>query len=201
MDAEFWDGMYRESERRWSGEPNGALVDEAAALTAGRALDVGCGEGADAIWLAWRGWKVTATDVSQVALDRAETAARDAGVEVTFLQADHAATPPEAGAFDLVSMCYFPLLRSAGPQAARGGLDAVAPGGLLLVVSHDLTHRPEHWHGPDPEEFLRPEEFAALLGEDWHVEVQETRPRRAPEGNPHADDIVLRARRRGARAR
>lgn len=195
MDAEFWDEMYREREQRWSGEPNGALVDEVAALTPGRALDVGCGEGADAIWLASQGWKATGTDVSQVALERAEHAARDAGVEVAFLQADHAATVPEAGAFDLVSVFYFPLLRSAGPEAARGLIEAVAAGGLLLVVSHDLSHRPEHWHGPDPEEFLRVDEFAALLGEDWRVEVQETRPRRTPEGNPHIDDVVLRARR------
>lgn len=79
-DAELWDERYRESHRIWSGKPNAALVREVEGLAPGRALDLGCGEGADAVWLAREGWQVTATDISRVALDRAAEHAADAGV-------------------------------------------------------------------------------------------------------------------------
>src|SRR3954471_21898208 len=85
--AAEWDERYTGSPQIWSGNPNGALVAEVAALAPGRALDVGCGEGADAVWLATRGWRVTALDVSEVALDRAAQHARAAGVAVAWLHA------------------------------------------------------------------------------------------------------------------
>lgn len=200
MDETFWNEMYREGgHQRWSGEPNGALVAEVSGWTPGRALDVGCGEGTDAIWLARNGWQVTATDISRVALERAERAGKEAGVEVRWLHADLLAAPPEAGAFDLVSLQYFPIHRDRGPAAARGLVDAVAPGGVLLVVSHDLSGQPEGWHGPAPEEFYHPGELAALLGEGWTVEVNEPRERpHVPQGNPHIRDVILRVRRAAA---
>lgn len=82
-----WDDRYRASDKIWSGQPNGTLVAEIADAAPGRALDVGCGEGADAVWLALRGWPVTALDVSSVALDRAANAAREAGVDIEWLHA------------------------------------------------------------------------------------------------------------------
>src|SRR5690606_5145575 len=109
------------------------------------ALDVGCGEGADAVWLARQGWKVTAVEVSQVALDRARLAADAAGVAVEWVHADVTSDAPERGAYDLVSLQY-PALPSAGADATIGALlAAVAPNGTLLVVGHafsddDLEH-------------------------------------------------------------
>ncbi len=141
-DAAAWDERYGASDQIWSGDPNGALVAEVADLppgpTARRALDVGCGEGADAVWLARRGWQVTALDVSRVALDRAERHARDAGVEVTWVHAGLVEADLPVGGFDLVSAQYPVLLRTPGATAERTLADLVAPGGTLLVVHHDL---------------------------------------------------------------
>jgi len=195
-DAQYWDNRYQEfDEKMWSGEPNGALVAEATALAPGRALDLGCGEGGDALWLAGRGWQVTATDISQVALDRS---ARLAGADaVTWIRTDVAVTPPAAGAYDLVSAQYFPILRQPDHATMRGVLAAVAPGGTLLFVSHDLTGHEGHMDF-DPSTLYEPAEVATLLDDRWTIDVNEIRPRpHTPNGNPHVKDIVLRARRTG----
>ena len=191
-----WDDMYRSREQLFSGNPNGVLVAEIVDLPPGRALDVGCGEGADALWLARRGWQVTAVDISEVALQRA--AANDVEHSVTWSRADLATTPPPAGAFDLVSLQYFPLLRSSGPSAVRGLLDAVAPGGTLLCGSHALSdlelHPPE---GFDPADYYQPDDVVRLLDGAWDILINESRPRSvlAPAGTHHAHDTVLRAKR------
>src|SRR5688572_32867618 len=102
--AAEWDARYSEGEgAKWSGRPNGRLVAEVAGLTPGRALDVGCGEGADAIWLARSGWTVTAIDVSDVAVRRAREAAESAGATVEWVCGDVLRTPFPARSFDLVS--------------------------------------------------------------------------------------------------
>ncbi|NXY98465.1 class I SAM-dependent methyltransferase [Streptomyces sp. BR123] len=137
-DQAFWDSRYRESDRIWSGSPNAALVREVAGLAPGRALDLGCGEGADAVWLARQGWQVTGTDISEVALERAAAHAAEAGVadRVDLRRHDLTESFP-AGEFDLVSACFlhnygdFPRARVLRTAAA-----AVAPGGILLVVGH-----------------------------------------------------------------
>lgn len=196
-----WDRRYGEREKLWSGQPNGALVAEVADLPPGRVLDVGCGEGADAIWLARRGWDVTAVEVSGVALERATAHARDAGVRVRWVHAGlvEAGFPPRS--FDLVSAQYPALLRTPGQTAEHALLDAVAPGGILLLVHHAGmdTHVP-HEGGPDPADYVWPPMVTALLDDDWVVEVDEQRPRAAaPDsgaGAHHRDDVVLRARRR-----
>ncbi len=118
---------------------------------------------------------------------------------VAWTHGDPLATPPPAGTFDLVCALYFPLRRDAGPRALRGIPAAVAPGGTLLVVGHDLTGTPEHEHherGFDTGDYYGTDDLAALLDHDWTVEIHETRPRAAiPEGSPHTRDTVLRARR------
>ena len=144
--ATEWDARYSERDgARWSGRPNGRLLAEVASLTPGRALDVGCGEGADAIWLARNGWTVTAIDISEVAVIRAREAAERAGAAVEWVRGDVLQTPFPAGSFDLVSMQYPALPKAAGEAAVRKLLDTVRPGGLLLAVYHDLDdeHR-EH---------------------------------------------------------
>ena len=194
----LWDQRYAEKGTLWSGQPNGALVSETRGLHPGRVLDVGCGEGADAVWLAEQGWAVTALEVSKVALDRAVRQAEQRGVTVNWLHCGlvEAALPPAS--FDLVSAQYPALLRTEHNAAERALLSAVAPGGMLLVVHHPLPTAEEATsHGFDHRDYVGLAEVAALLDENWRIEVNETRPRHvaAGAGAHHTEDVVLRARR------
>jgi SAM-dependent methyltransferase len=198
--ADEWDARYGEHEgARWSGRPNGRLVVEVTDLTPGRALDIGCGEGADAIWLARRGWTVTAIDVSEVAVGRARAAAELANAAVEWICGDALQTGFPAGSFDLVSMQYPALPKAAGEVAVRALLDTVRPGGLLLAVYHDLDdeHR-EHMksQGVDPADYVDADDLHQLLGDDFTVELDTVEPRiDPPPDTPHIADVVLRARR------
>ncbi len=197
--ADAWDQRYTDTAQVWSGRPNTALVTEATGLPPGRALDVGCGEGADAVWLAGQGWDVTALDVSQVALRRAAQHAEQADAKVQWVHAGllDAALPHTT--FDLVSAQYPALLRTDNHDAERKLLASVAPGGLLLVVHHgDVDTAQAKANGFDPADYMSPADVAVLLDDSWHVEVDETRPRHVSggAGSHHTHDIVLRARRR-----
>jgi SAM-dependent methyltransferase len=199
--ATEWDARYSERDgARWSGRPNGRLVAEVAGLRPGRALDVGCGEGADAIWLARSGWTVTAVDISDVALIRAREAAELAGAVVEWVRGDALQVPFPAGSFDLVSMQYPALPKAAGEAAVRKLLDTVRPGGLLLAVYHDLNdeHRERmKSHGVDPADYVDADDLARLLGDAFMIERHAVQPRiDPPPDNPHIADIVLRARHR-----
>ena len=197
MDQKFWDDLYREKDQLWSGAVNGVLMTEVADLPPGQALDLGCGEGADALWLAARGWLVTAIDISDVALDRARAAAGDA--KVAWAHADLATSPLPAGAFDLVAALYFSVEREPGDPAIRNMLAAVAPGGTLLYAHHELTgHEHERHPDFDPAKYYFPADISAMLDEDeWTIVTHETRPRvHMPEEAMNVHDIVLKARRR-----
>jgi SAM-dependent methyltransferase len=199
--ADEWDARYGEQDgAKWSGRPNGRLLMEVGGLTPGRALDVGCGEGADAIWLAGIGWTVTAIDISEVALSRARVAAGQAGATVEWVCGDALGTSFPPGSFALVSMQYPALPKAAGEDAVRTLLGTVRPGGLLLAVYHDLDdeHR-EHMksRGVDPEDYVDADDLARVLGDDFTVELHAVEPRiDPPPDNPHIADVVLRARRR-----
>ncbi|EFL11838.1 methyltransferase type 12 [Streptomyces sp. AA4] len=185
-DAQYWEDLYRSRGQVFSGEPNGVLVTEIEGLAPGQALDVGCGEGADARWLAARGWQVTALDISRTALERA--AAAKAGI--AWVCSDLAASPLPARAFDLVSVQYFPLRKDG--RLVRKLLDAVAPGGTFLFASHDPRDlSPEH------AEYCQPDDIVRALGDEWTVLVNESRPRvaPAPPGTAHTRDTVLRTQR------
>ena len=200
-----WDHRYG-GEQVWSGNPNGTLVDQVRGLTPGGALDVGAGEGGDAIWLAEQGWRVTATDISPRALDRIGAEARRRGLDVECVQADaNALDPFDAGAYDLVSAQYASLPRTPDDRAVHNLLDAVAPGGTLLVVSHDLAAMRDAMEASgrsgvfDPDAYVRVEDFVTAIADapGWEIEVDATVPR--PPGavsSHHVDDVVLRARRR-----
>lgn len=200
-----WDHRYG-GEQIWSGNPNGTLVKEIIGLAAGRALDVGAGEGGDALWLAEHGWKVTASDVSQRALDRVDDEAKRRGLHVERHHADaNALGAYESAAFDLVSAQYASIPRTPDGRGVRNLLHAVAPGGTLLVVGHDLEpmrapiDTAAHSRAFDPDAYVRVDDFAAALADSpaWDVEVHEKRPRPAgaASASHHVDDIVLRARR------
>lgn len=194
-----WDERYAERGQLWSGRPNGALVTEVAGLTPAKALDVGCGEGADAVWLASEGWDVTGLEVSGVALERAAGHARDAGVAVRWVHAELAQAMLAPASFDLVSAQYPALLRTPDSAAERALLAAVAPGGVLLLVHHaGMETQQVSESGVDPADYVWPAMVAALLNDDWELELDERRPRIVPDGGAgahHAEDVVLRARR------
>jgi SAM-dependent methyltransferase len=193
-----WDGRYASAEQLWSGQPNAALVVEVAALEPGRALDVGCGEGADAIWLASQGWQVTGLDVSEVALQRAEAAAGKAGVHVEWIRAGLLNAPLAPAGFDLVTAAYPALLRTPTGEAERALLAAVAAGGHLLVVHHaDIDVEAAKARGFDPADFVSPRDVSGLLGEGWHFTIDERRPRHLESGAGagHTHDVVLHAQR------
>jgi SAM-dependent methyltransferase len=199
--AEKWNARYCERDgAMWSGRPNGRLVAEVATLIPGLALDVGCGEGADAIWLAKRGWTVTAIDISTTAIGRAQEAAQAVGAPVEWVSGDVLENPFLASSFDLVSLQYPALPKAAGERAVRTLLDTVRPGGVLLAVYHDLDdeHRENmKSRGIDPADYVGADDLAELLGDDFTVELHSVEPRiDPPPETPHVADIVLRARRR-----
>lgn len=199
--AREWDTRYGDSQTAmWSGEPNGRLVAEVAGLAPGRVLDVGCGEGGDAIWLARHGWTVTAVDVSEVALRRAREAAGRAGVTIDWVCGDALSTSFPLRSFDLLSMQYPALPKAAGEAAVQELLDVLRPSGFLFAVYHDLDdeHRMHmKSRGFDPADYVGPDDLCRLLGADLTVELHAVEPRtNPPEGSPHVADVVLRARRR-----
>jgi SAM-dependent methyltransferase len=200
MQAPEWDARYGEHEgSMWSGRPNGRLVREVGDIAPGRALDVGCGEGADAIWLARRGWDVAAIDVSNVAIDRARQRAEQSGASVEWICGDALQMAFPTCAFDLVSMQYPALPKSAGEPALQTLLDTVRPAGVLLVVYHDLDdeHR-EHMkaRGIDPSDYFSADDLRRLLDDRFAIELDATEARiDPPPGTPHIADVVLRARR------
>jgi SAM-dependent methyltransferase len=196
FDEASWEERYGAAPALWSGRPNPQLVAEATALTPGRALDAGSGEGGDALWLAGHGWQVTAVDFSTVALARAAAQAEQLGVEVGWVHADLTSWEPSPGAFDLVSAQYFHLPRQDRDPVLTRLAAAVAPGGSLLVVGHVASEL----HTGSPDMFFTAGQLAATLDPAaWDVVVCEDRPRTAsgPAGHelPVAD-TVLRARRR-----
>lgn len=199
-----WEKRYS-GDPLWSGRPNGALVREVADLPVGRALDVGAGEGGDAIWMAERGWTVTASDISDRALDRMAVEATRRGLTIERLRADaNALAPYPTATFDLVTAHYASIPRTPDGRALTNLRDAVAPGGVLLMVTHD----PTPMRGPvdtavqsrmfDVDAFVSVDEAAALLADspEWVIEKHATVPRPAGAASPHhVDDVVLRARR------
>jgi trans-aconitate methyltransferase len=200
--AEAWEFRYAESPKRWSGNPNATLVDLVAELTPGRAVDLGCGEGGDAIWLARQGWMVTGVDISPTAVARAQGAATEAGLtaeQVRFVAHDLSTWEPD-GEIDLVTASFFHS-REELPrtEVLRRAAAHVAPGGHLAIVSH-AAPPPGSEHAHHDELLLDAEgEVAALhLGDGWQVVIAEHRERAAAthEGAPaHLEDVAVLVRR------
>jgi len=181
----------------WSGRPNPALVAETSGLSPGTAVDLGCGEGGDAIWLASRGWEVTGIDISSVAIERAARNSDEAQARVDWVCADFVEEPPPAGVFDLVTTHYPALLRETAETSIAALLSGVATGGTLLFVSHHITdHEYARRHGFEPDDYVGTAEVRGALDASWAIDVDEIRPRPSPsESYPHKEDMILRARR------
>ncbi|MDM7854959.1 SAM-dependent methyltransferase [Cellulomonas alba] len=198
---EFWEERYGSADRVWSGHPNRAVVDEVVGLTPGRALDVAAGEGGDAIWLAELGWRVTALDHAQAAVDRGAAHAADRGVgdRITWVRAD-ARTWRTDERFDLVTSAYLHLPAGTREPWLASVAELVAPGGWLLVVGHHVSDIAVVPRPDAPELFAEAAELAALLDPAaFEIVTAATKPRDAvdPDGNPvTVHDAVLRARRR-----
>ena len=161
MDANAWDERYAASELVWSAGPNRFVAEELADLPPGTAVDLAAGEGRNAIWLARRGWSVTAVDFSQVALDKGRTLAGDTALE--WVCAD-ATTWRPAQSVDLVVVAYLQLPADQRRAAVRGAVESLAPGGTFLLVAHDSTNLTEGTGGPqDPAVLMTAEDVLADL--------------------------------------
>ena len=147
MDAEAWDERYAASDLVWSVGPNQFVEAECADLPPGRALDLAAGEGRNAIWLARRGWEVTAVDFSRVALEKGRTLAGDSGGGIEWVCAD-ATTWSRRGSYDLVVIAYLQLPAAERRAAVRAGFAGLRPGGTFLLVGHDTTNLTEGTGGP-----------------------------------------------------
>ena len=198
---DFWDELYAAKPAVWSGRVNANLASVAGALTPGRALDLGCGEGGDAIWLAQQGWRVTGIDISTVAIERARAAAVDAGVDAAlldFARGDLETWSPD-GELDLITASFFqsPVHLSRAEILRKAAL-MLAPGGHLLTVAHagapswvqDSEH-PAHL-------FVQPDREIAELARPagaWETVIAESRTRdvTSPDGAPGTleDSVVL----------
>jgi SAM-dependent methyltransferase len=196
-----WEERYS-GETVWSGKVNVQLEAEAASLAPGRALDVGCGEGGDALWLASRGWEVTASDFADAALARVAAHAAEAGLSdrVDTRRFDVRTFEPDGETWDLVTAHFVHLPDGGMVDVVRRLASAVAPGGTLLVVGHDpgdLATGLRHGH----HSFMHTaDQLLPALDDGWEVEVCESRPRTQahPETGEEVAiaDAVLRARRR-----
>lgn len=205
MDAEDWDARYVEKGLLWSAGPNQFVEEVVAPLPPGRALDVAAGEGRNAIWMAERGWQVTAADFSPVAVERTRRLAAErlggAPGRLVALVAD--ATQPAPGAhaaYDLVLFCYLQLPQDQWHEALRHGVAAAAPGATVLVVMHARRNLTEGYGGPQDPTVLHDPEHVVETVRDLPVDVEraELRTRLVPtdEGERIALDTVVVLRRR-----
>lgn len=202
MDRDDWDARYAAHDLVWSAGPNRFLEAETADLPPGRVLDVACGEGRSAIWLASRGWRATGVDFSRVAIDKARRLATERGVDVEWLVADVTTWTPEPRAFDLVVVLYLQLPEAERAVAYGRAAAAVAAGGTFFLVAHDLDNLAHGHGGPrDPAVLTTPESVVATLGDLTVVRAERVRrPVDTEAGTVDAIDTLVRAVRRAPAA-
>jgi SAM-dependent methyltransferase len=194
---EDWNARYAAKELLWTAEPNRLFALEMEGLEPGRALDLACGEGRNAVWLAERGWRLTAVDFSDVALEKARRLAASRGVEVEWVVVDLLAFEPDPRSFDLVALLYLQLPHEELERAVAAAAEAVAPGGTLIVLGHDTRNLTEGHGGPkDASVLYTPADVVRWVG-DLVVERADTVHRSVPleDGEAVALDAFVRARR------
>ena len=197
MDSEGWDRRYAGRDLVWTSEANRFLIQEAAGLSPGRALDLACGEGRNAIWLAERGWKVAGVDFSKVGLEKARQLEDARGVHAEWIAADLLDYCPESQAFELVIVFYLQVPEAQRTSILRTAAGAVAPGGTFLLVGHDSSNIAEGHGGPqEPSVLYTAEDVSRDLRETGlRIERAERveRPVRTLEGERIALDTLVRA--------
>ena len=199
MDSTVWDRRYAGSEVPWTNEPNRFLVKETSALQPGRAVDLACGQGRNAVWLAERGWEVTGVDFSKVGLQKARGLAQARGVRADWIEADLTEYRPDAEAFDLVLIFYLQLPAHERTPIVRAAADGVGPGGTFLLVGHDSTNIEHGYGGPQIPAVLYSAEDVVddINGTGLRIERAERvrRPVQTDDGGRIALDALVRARR------
>jgi SAM-dependent methyltransferase len=195
MSREHWDERYGTEELIWKADPNRFLVEELQALAPGRALDVACGEGRNAVWLASKGWHVTGVDFSRAGLAKAQRLATGRGVEVAWVEADVVEWQPPSASFDVVVVLYLHLPAEQRRQALARAAAALAPGGILLVVGHDVSNLLKGTGGPqDPAVLFGPEQIVEdLPGLQIERAERVTRTVVTEAGEATAVDALVRA--------
>jgi SAM-dependent methyltransferase len=195
VDREEWNERYAGAELVWSAQANRFLVAEVESLPPGRALDLACGEGRNAVWLAERGWSVTGVDFADVGLAKARRLAAARGVEVEWVDADVLDWEPPAAAFDLVVLLYLQLPVHERRVVHGRAAAAVASGGTLLVVAHHATNPADGYGGPkDPAVLFTEDDVVGdLLGLEIVRAERVQRPVATAEGEAVALDVLVRA--------
>lgn len=195
MGSADWNERYKETPSLWGTNANVFVADVFSGRAPGRALDLACGEGRNALWLAERGWQVTGVDFSAAALAKARAQASARSVTVEWVEADLAGYRPEPGAFDAVVIAYLHLPAPALARILAGAADALAPGGTLLAVGHDVTNPAEGVGGPQNPEILYTAEFLAAAVPSLKIQRAE-RVRRTVAGaeRPALDALLLASR-------
>ena len=194
MDSRQWDERYAREGLLWTAEPNRFLVAEVADLPPKVALDLACGEGRNAVWLAEQGWTVTGVDFSNVGLDKGRQLAQARNVDVAFDLADATVyTRPDA--FDLVVVMYLQLPAPERGLAFANAAAAVRSGGTILIVGHDNTNIADGYGGPqDPSVLYGPDDVAADLEGLEIVKAERVlRPVITDDGTRNAIDVLVRA--------
>ncbi len=205
MDADAWDRRYADTDLVWSETPNQFVAEQLADLPPGRAVDLAAGEGRNAIWLARRGWEVTAVDFSQIALDKGRRLAGDTPVDWQCSDATawHASAP-----YDLALVAYLQLPAEERRAAVRGAFAALRDGGTLLLVAHDATNLLEGTGGPqDPAVLMSADDVLADLGGETFEVIRAERVARTVVEPGHGEepdrpdrtawDCLVRVERRG----
>ena len=195
MKREDWNRRYAEVDSLWSAKPNRFLVAEVEGLEPGRALDLACGEGQNAVWLASLGWDVTAVDYADVAVAKGIERAARAGVAVDFQVGDLLDYVPEARSFDLVVILYLHISSDGLRLVLERATEALAPGGTLVLVGHDLLNLTDGVGGPSDRDLLfTPDEVVAELS-GLEIEKAERLLRDVDGHDRPAIDALVRARR------
>jgi SAM-dependent methyltransferase len=195
MRREDWDKRYAAVENLWATRPNRFLVAEVAELPPGRAIDLACGEGQNAIWLASLGWDVTGVDYSEVAIAKATARAERDGVTVEFTSADLVEYEPEHAAYDLALVLYLHI-----PSTQRGAVHAkasaaLAPGGTFLLLGHDRANLTDGVGGPSDPDLLYTADEIAIELPGLEIEKATTVLRDVAGEDRDAIDTIVRARR------
>lgn len=193
MEPEDWNQRYEQSELVWGAAANRVLVSEVGTRVPGRALDLGCGEGRNAVWLASQGWTVTGVDFSEVGLEKARRLAEALGVPVEWELADLRTSTPAAGTYDLVLVLYLHLPADERRSVHAAAAAALRAGGAILVVGHDESNLADGYGGPqDPSILFTPEDVVDDLAGLSVVKAERVvRPVSTDNGERSAIDALV----------